>query len=90
MKQPDTPLRILVKSYANGLLERNIYLKIRQELLKKLSSQGAINHQDLEHFLHKYQDADEPETTSRYSATDWIIIILGLLAAIALGVILYS
>lgn len=90
MTQTDTPLRILVKSYRNGLLERDQYVKIRQELLRKLSSKGMIDHQQLENLLQKYQGADDPETTSRYSTSDWIIIILGLLAAGALGVILYG
>ena len=41
--QNETPLRQLVKNYANGLLDRDHYLEIRKQLLIKLSSETAIS-----------------------------------------------
>ena len=91
MTLSNTPLRLLVKSYANGLLDRKQYLEIRQQLLKKLSTQGKLTQDDLQNFLNIYMETGEqPSSTKKYSASDWVIIILGLCAAGALGVILYS
>lgn len=91
MTLTDTPLRTLVKSYTNGLLNRQQYLEVRQQLLKKLSIHGHISHDDLQNFLKIYLDKNGKKAfTRRYSASDWIIIALGLMAAIALGVILFS
>ena len=90
MTLTNSPIRLLVKSYANGLLERDQYLEIRQQLLKKLSTKGKLSHSDLQNFLNLYMETEEQPVTRRYSASDWIIIILGLMAAAALGVILYS
>ena len=90
MKLDETPLRLLVKSYANGLLDRDQYLDVRQQLLKKLSNQGNITHEDLKNFLIIHQDTDKIRTLSGYTPSDWIIIILGLLAAGTLGFILYN
>ena len=90
MKLADSPLRILVKSYANGILDRQQYLKIREHLLKKLALNGTISEEDLENFLKLYRDTEEPVTSKGYSAADWFIIVLGLSAALALGFILYS
>lgn len=86
----DTPLRLLVKSYSNGLLNRDQYLKVRTELLRKLALQGSIGTDDLENFLKIYRDTDQPETGSSYSLSDWLIIILGIFAAGALAIILYG
>ncbi len=91
MKLSESPLRILVKSYANGLLEREQYLEIRHQLLQKLSHQGEITQQDLQRLLKQFQQDDEPGGwVSGYSASDWVIVILGLLAAATLGYILYT
>lgn len=90
MKLAESPLRLLVKSYANGLLNRDQYLDVRQQLLKKLSTQGSITHEDLKNLLSIYQDTDKLSTLNNYTVSDWIIIILGLLAALTLGVILYN
>lgn len=91
MKIADTPLRLLVKSYGNGLLTREQYLKIRVELLKKLSSKGVITQEDLENFLRIYQQEESsPPTKTSYSASDWVIIVLGFVAAAVMVMILYS
>lgn len=81
MTLSNSPLRVLVKTYANGLLDRTQYLEIRSQLLKKLSSSGHISHEDLQNFLKIHQDTENNETRSRYSASDWVIIILGVMAA---------
>jgi len=91
MKLDESPLRILTRSYANGLLEREQYLEIRHQLLQKLSHQGEITQQDLQRLLKQYQEEDESAGwISNYSLSDWIIVILGLLAAATLGYILYT
>jgi len=90
MTLSNTPLRLLVKSYANGLLDRQQYLDIRQQILKKLSTKGNISNDDLQNFLKIYQDTSDNKTSSRYSPTDWLIIALGLAAASALGFILFG
>ncbi len=92
MSISESPLRILVKNYANGLLEREQYLEIRHQLLQKLSHQGEITQQDLQRLLKQMQQNDEPGgwLSNNYSASDWIIIILGALAAAMLGYILFT
>ncbi len=90
MRLEESPLRILVKSYANGLLEREQYLEIRHQLLRILSHKGDISQQDLQKLLKQYEERDSASWISAYSASDWIIVALGLLAAAALGYILYS
>lgn len=90
MKIEDSALRLLVKSYANELLDREQYLKIRKLLLNKLSSEGQIDHADLQNFMKIYQDTNNDHTGTIYSASDWVIITLGLLAAAALGMILFG
>lgn len=86
----DSALRLLVKSYANGLLERNQYLDIRQKLLKRLSSKGEITHKDLQYFMNKYQETEQESIWKNYSISDWIIIILGFMAAATLAIFLYN
>lgn len=85
-----SPLRLLVKSYESGLLERDQYLKVRQQLLKKLSSNGMITQEDLKNFLSIYQDDEQKKSFNNYSVSDWIIIMLGLFAAATLGIFLYN
>ena len=72
------------------MLIRKQYLDIRRELLRKLDSKGHVNHADLENFLKLHRNKDDTETAKRYNLSDWIIVILGLLAAVALGLMLYS
>jgi uncharacterized protein YqgQ len=90
MRNEETPLRILVKSYTNGLLSREQYLEVRHQLLRILSHRGDITQQDLQKLLKKYEETDSTSWLSSYSASDWVIVALGLLAAAALGYILYS
>jgi hypothetical protein len=90
MKPTDTALRLLVKSYTSGLIDRQQYLEVRHQLLKKLSSQGQVSQEDLKNFYELYQNTDTARPVKQYSISEWIIIILGLLAAAALGFILYS
>jgi hypothetical protein len=92
MNLTNTPLRILVKSYASGLLTRRQYLDIRQRLLHILAQHGQVTDQDLEKLMKigAKSNADSPRAFKKYSASDWVIIVLGLLAATAMGFILYS
>jgi len=90
MKLDESPLRLLVKSYTSGLIDREQYLEVRQQLLKKLSIHGQITQEDVKNFHNIYQNTETSNTLSQYSFSDWIIIVLGLLAAAALGIILYS
>lgn len=90
MNLPNTPLRMLVKSYASGLLSRRQYLEIRQRLLHTLAEQGHISDEQLEKLMQGRSESESPRVFRRYSASDWIIIVLGLLAAAAMGFILYS
>ena len=90
MKLDESPLRLLVKSYTSGLIDREQYLEVRQQLLKKLSNQGQISVDDVKNFHSIYHNTDTVSSLKDYSLSDWVIIILGLLAAAALGIILYS
>ncbi len=90
MQLEESPLRVLVKSYANALLTREQYLEVRHQLLRKLSHQGIVTQQDLQKLLKQYEEPDQVSWLSGYSASDWIIVVLGLLAASALGYMLYS
>lgn len=90
MTLSNSPIRLLVKTYANGLLNREQYLEIRQQLLKKLSARGTLTHGDLQNFLNIHMEMDDQAAPRKYSTSDWVIIVLGLMAAAALGVILYS
>ena len=85
MTLANTPIRLLVKTYANGLLNRE------QHLLRKLATQGHLTQDDLQNFLNIHiETGGNPTTVKRYSISDWVIMILGLCAAAALGIILYS
>lgn len=90
--QNETPLRQLVKSYTNGLLDRDQYLEIRKKLLHKLSSQGQLAIDDFSIFLKLQQDKEKKKESpwSRYSVSDWIIIVLGMMAATTLAIFLYN
>lgn len=86
--EQNSPLRILVKSYENGLLDRDRYLDIRKKLLIQLSKTGHITHNDLKKYLN-FND-ENISSYSSYTALDWLVIILGLLAALTLGIFLFS
>ncbi len=91
MKLNNTPLRKLVKHFACGNLDREQYVRLRARLLQRLEQKGALTQKDLEQVLDALQDPQQTQTSSsRYSLSDWVIIFLGLAAAIGLGVILYS
>lgn len=85
-----SPLRLLVKSYDSDLLTREQYLQVRTELLKKLARKGQLTHEDLSNFMKIHRDSTEVSTNKSYSSSDWVIIILGLMAAVALAFILYG
>ena len=88
--QNETPLRQLVKNYANGLLDRDHYLEIRKQLLIKLSSEGELVEEDLDNYLKLQQESGKESFWGNYSISDWVIIILGLMAATTLGIFLYN
>lgn len=92
MDNSTSPFRLLVKSYANNVITREEYVKIRAELLKKLQSTGSIEDADLKNFTLLSQGSAKttPVTEKSYSASDWIIITLGLTASAVLGFILYG
>jgi hypothetical protein len=90
MNSPASPFRYLAKTYANDLISREQYVLIRAQLLKKLQSKGHIGDDDLQNFVRLTQDVDEPKTEKSYTSSDWIIIVLGIIAAVVLGYVLYS
>ena len=91
MNSPTSPFRYLAKTYANDLINREHYVLVRAQLLKKLQSKGFIRDDDLQNFIRLAQGgADKPETEKSYSSSDWIIIALGIVASIVLGFILYG
>jgi hypothetical protein len=91
MDNSKSPFRLLVKSYANNVISREEYVKIRAQLLKKLQSTGTIEDTDLKNFtLISQGSTEKPVTEKSYSSSDWIIITLGLVASAVLGFILYG
>lgn len=90
MTLSNTPIRLLAKTYANGLLTREQYLEIRSQLLKRLSIKGKITDEDLQNFLKIYQENETVVTKKGYSGADWLIIFLGLLAASVLGYLFFT
>lgn len=90
MRMSNSPLRLLVKSYADGMLDREQYIKIRNQLLDQLAANGNISHEDLLQLLEIHKDTGEEPISEGYSKSDWIIIALGLAAAAGLGLILFS
>ena len=90
MRMSNSPLRLLVKSHADGLLERNQYLKIREQLLNDLAATGDISHEELLQLLEVQKTTGDQPIAERYSKSDWIIIALGLTAAAGLGLILFG
>ncbi len=91
MSNPVSPFRYLAKTYANDLISREHYVIIRGQLLKKLQSKGIIDDDDLQNFIRLTQGGtDKPKTERSYTLSDWIIIVLGVVASIVLGFVLYS
>jgi hypothetical protein len=85
-----SPFRLLVNTYINNVITREQYVKTRSQLLKKLQSNGRIDNGDLNEATLISQDTPSPKTERSYSSSDWIIIILGLTASVALAYILYE
>jgi len=90
MNSSTSPFRYLAKTYANDLISREHYVLVRAQLLKRLQSKGFIGDDDLQNFIRLTQDNDEPKTERSYTSSDWIIIALGIAAAVVLGFVLYS
>lgn len=90
MSNPTSPFRYLAKTYANDLISREHYVLVRAQLLKRLQSKGFIGDDDLQNFIRLTQGNDKPKTERSYSSSDWIIIALGIAAAVVLGFVLYS
>ena len=90
MNSPTSPFRYLAKTYANDLISREHYVLVRAELLKRLQSKGFIGDDDLQNFIQLTQGNDKPKTERSYTSSDWIIIALGIAAAVVLGFVLYS
>ena len=90
MSQPLSPFRLLSKTYANQMLTREQYISIRAQLLNKLQRQGKIAEDDLKNFTDIIQGKKLPQVEKSYSSSDWVIIGLGLAAAIVLGFVLYG
>jgi hypothetical protein len=90
MSSPTSPFRYLAKTYANDLISREHYVLVRAQLLKRLQSKGFIGDDDLQNFIRLTQGNDKPKTERSYTSSDWIIIALGIAAAVVLGFVLYS
>ena len=90
MSHSDSAFRHLAITYANALISREQYVMIRSLLLKKLDTRGTIADDDLENFTRISEGTNLPKTEKSYTSSDWLIIILGIVASAALGFILYS
>lgn len=90
MTQSQSPFRLLAKTYSNQLLTRDQYVQIRTQLLKLLQSKGSVTEDDLRKLTNFAQGKSTPKVEKSYSSSDWIIIVLGLFAALVLGFILYN
>jgi hypothetical protein len=91
MNNSPSPFRYLARTYASDLISREHYVIIRAQLLKKLQSNGSIGDEDLQNFIRLTQGSgDKPKTERSYTSSDWIIIALGIAAAVVLGYVLYG
>ncbi len=90
MNHSGSAFRHLAITYANALITREQYVTIRSLLLKKLETRGTIADDDLENFTRISEGTGLPRTEKSYTSSDWLIIILGIVASAALGFILYS
>lgn len=90
MSRPDSPFRILAKSYANDLISRDQYVEIRSQLLKKLQIKGKVGPSDLRNFTAITQGTEIPKTERTYTTSDWLIVGLGLIASAVLAYVLYA
>ncbi len=90
MKLDNTPLRNLVKAFAGGAIDREEYVRIRARLLQKLEDQGQVTENDLKKLLQEVPEDGPTAPGDRYSRMDWLLILLGLGAALGLALILYN
>ena len=90
MTERDSPFRLLSKTRSNQILTREQYVAARNELLKILQTRGSVTEQDLHKITDKMKDKSQPKVKKGYSSSDWVIIALGLIAALVLGAVLYS
>ncbi len=90
MKDPDSPFRYLAKTYSDELISREHYISVRAQLLKRLQSKGIVGDDDLQDFIRLANGKDQPKPQNAYTSSDWIIIVLGIVASIVLGYVLYG
>lgn len=90
MSQPQSPFRLLSRSYSNQVVTRDQYVLIRNQLLKKLQSEGNVTEEDLEKITNVACGKSTQDVEKKYSSYDWIIISLGVIAAIVLAFVLYN
>lgn len=88
MSDSESPFRLLVKTYASHMLTRDQYVKIRAQLLKKLRCSGKVTKEDLNNFTNISFGNPPIEKEKSYSLSDWIIIVLGLIAIIVLVLVM--
>ncbi len=90
MKDPKSPFRYLAKTYSDELISREHYVSVRAQLLKRLQSNGIVGDDDLQDLIRLAKGEDQPITPKTYTSSDWIIIVLGIVASIVLGYVLYG
>lgn len=90
MSQNQSPFRLLAKTYSSQMLTRDQYILARAQLLKTLQSKGTVTEEDLRKIANGNQDKSSPTVEKSYSSSDWVIISLGLIAAIVLAYVLYN
>jgi len=90
MSSYGTPLRLLAKTYANELVTREQYIEIRAHLLKRLATKGKLTDADLKNFTTLTQGPEPAPEAQNYTFSDWLIIALGLVAAVVLAFVLYG
>ncbi len=90
MKDLNSPFRYLAKTYSDELISREHYVSVRAQLLKRLQSKGIVGDDDLQDFIRLAKGEDQPIIQKTYTSSDWIIILLGIVATIVLGYVLYG
>ena len=90
MTLPNSPLRLLAKTYAAELITRDQYIEIRAHLLKRLQTSGSISEEDLKNFTTLTNGEESAGPGRSYTSSDWLIIGLGLAASAVLAWVLYG
>lgn len=90
MTDHNSPFRLLSKTRSNQILTREQYVKTRNELLRILLKKGSVSDDDLKRITDSMGDKSQPKVEKSYSSSDWVIIALGLIAALVLGFVLYD